>query len=36
VERLRGYVDSGRLEQVVVAPDAEPARRSRLPLAARS
>jgi DNA-binding transcriptional MerR regulator len=37
VERLKGYVDSGRLEQVVVAPEAEPAARAgRMPVAARS
>jgi hypothetical protein len=36
VERLKGYVDSGRLEQVVVVPEppAEPA--ARIKLAART
>ena len=36
VERLKGYVDSGRLEQVVVVPEppAEPA--ARIKLAARA
>ena len=37
VERLKAYVDSGRLEQVVVAPDVEPAARpGRVPAAANS
>ena len=37
VERLKAYVDSGRLEQVVVAPEVEPAARpARVPVAARS
>ena len=37
VERLKAYVDSGRLEQVVVAPEVEPAARpGRVPAAARS
>ena len=37
VERLKAYVDSGRLEQVVVAPEVEPAARpARVPVVARS
>ena len=37
VERLKAYVDSGRLEQVVVAPEVEPAARpGRVPAAASS
>jgi MerR family transcriptional regulator, light-induced transcriptional regulator len=37
VERLKAYVDSGRLEQVVVAPEVEPATRpGRVPAAANS
>jgi hypothetical protein len=37
VERLKAYVDSGRIEQVVVTPDVEPAARpSRVPAAANS
>ena len=37
VERLKAYVDTGRLEQVVVAPEVEPvARPARVPVVARS
>ena len=35
-ERLKGYVDSGRLEQVVVVPEPEAAQSARISLAART
>jgi hypothetical protein len=36
VERLKAYVDSGRIEQVVVVPEAGQAPGARLPLPARN
>ena len=35
-ERLKGYVDSGRIEQVVVVPEPEAAQSARITLAART
>jgi hypothetical protein len=35
-ERLKGYVDSGRIEQVVVVPEAEAGQGTRIGLAARN
>jgi DNA-binding transcriptional MerR regulator len=35
-ERLKGYVDSGRIEQVVVVPEPEAAQSARISLAARN
>ena len=35
-ERLKGYVDSGRIEQVVVVPEPEAAQSARISLAART
>ena len=35
-ERLKGYVDSGRIEQVVVVPEPEAATSARISLAART
>jgi hypothetical protein len=35
-ERLKGYVDSGRIEQVVVVPEPESAPGARVSLAART
>jgi hypothetical protein len=35
-ERLKGYVDSGRIEQVVVVPEAETGQAARLGVAARN
>jgi hypothetical protein len=36
VERLKGYVDSGRIEQAVVVPEPEAAQGARINLAART
>jgi hypothetical protein len=35
-ERLKGYVDSGRIEQVVVVPEPEAAQSQRISIAART
>ena len=35
-ERLKGYVDSGRIEQVVVVPEPEAAQSQRISTAART
>ena len=35
-ERLKGYVDSGRIDQVVVVPEPEAAQSARISLAART
>ena len=35
-ERLKGYVDSGRIEQVVVVPEPEVAQSARINIAART